>query len=139
MTLFTVMEYRVRNDHEYVPLVESISWSFHHSWFITGCVTRLTQLVSLVEQELPLFRSTWVHSVFSGVCVIRSLVLYVCFVDRCLSFCTFFFCHCLVCSSSIYEFWLALWYLQTLLNNNSSFMFLHISKNQVICYTGFKQ
>jgi hypothetical protein len=29
--------------------------------------------------------------VFSGVCVTRSLVLYVCFVDRCLSFCTFFF------------------------------------------------
>jgi hypothetical protein len=29
--------------------------------------------------------------VFSGVRVIRSLVLCVCFVDRCLSFCTFFF------------------------------------------------
>jgi len=29
--------------------------------------------------------------VFSGVRVTRSLVLYVCFVDRCLSFCTFFF------------------------------------------------
>jgi len=28
--------------------------------------------------------------VFSGVRVSRSLVLYVCFVDRCLSFCTFF-------------------------------------------------
>ena len=28
--------------------------------------------------------------VFSGVRVTRSLVLYVCFVDRCLSFCTFF-------------------------------------------------
>ena len=27
--------------------------------------------------------------VFSGVRVNRSLVLYVCFVDRCLSFCTF--------------------------------------------------
>ena len=29
--------------------------------------------------------------VFSGVHVTRSLVLCVCFVDRCLSFCTFFF------------------------------------------------
>jgi hypothetical protein len=28
--------------------------------------------------------------VFSGARVTRSLVLYVCFVDRCLSFCTFF-------------------------------------------------
>ena len=29
--------------------------------------------------------------VFSGVCVTRFLVLYVCLVDRCLSFCTFVF------------------------------------------------
>ena len=29
---------------------------------------------------------------------------YVCFVDRCLSFCTFSFGHCVVCSSSIYGF-----------------------------------
>ena len=50
----------------------------------------------------------------NGVCVTRSLVLYVCFVNRCLSFCTFSFDHCVVCSS-IYGFWLPLWYLQTLL------------------------
>jgi hypothetical protein len=29
-----------------------------------------------------------------------------------LSFCLFFFCHCIVCRSSIYGFWLPLWYLQ---------------------------
>jgi hypothetical protein len=40
--------------------------------------------VPLVEQELP-------TPSFSGVCVTRSLVLCVCFVDRCLSFCTFSF------------------------------------------------
>ena len=28
----------------------------------------------------------------------------VCFVDRCLFFCTFSFGHCIVCSSSIYGF-----------------------------------
>jgi hypothetical protein len=44
--------------------------------------------------------------VFSGVHVTRFLVLYVCFVDRCLSFCTLSFGHCVVCSSSIYGFWL---------------------------------
>ena len=33
-----------------------------------------------------------------------SLVLYVCFVDRCLSFCTFSFGHSVVCSSLIYGF-----------------------------------
>ena len=41
---------------------------------------------------------------FSGVRVTRSLVLYVFFLDRCLSFCTFSFDHCVVCSSSIYGF-----------------------------------
>jgi hypothetical protein len=51
-----------------------------------------------------------VHACFSGVRVTRSLVLCVYFVDRCLSFCTFPFGHCVVCSSSIYGFWLPLWY-----------------------------
>ena len=46
---------------------------------------------------------------------LADLYLYVCFVDRCLSFCTFSFSHCVVCSSSIYGFWFHLWYLQTLL------------------------
>ena len=50
----------------------------------------------------------------------RSLVLCVCFVDRCLSFCVFSFGHCVVCSS-IYGFWLPLWYLQTLLSCPFSF------------------
>ena len=44
---------------------------------------------------------------FSGIRVTRSLVLCVYFVDRCLSFCTFSFGHCVVCSS-IYGFWLPL-------------------------------
>ena len=39
---------------------------------------------------------------FSGVYVTRSLVVCVYFVDRCLSFCTFSFGHCVICSSSIY-------------------------------------
>ena len=89
---------------------------FPHAWLITGFVTRLTRQVSLVEQELltlPQHLSS--PPVFSGVRVTRSLVLYVCFVDRCLSFCTFSFCHCVVCSSSIYGFWLPLWHSQTLL------------------------
>jgi hypothetical protein len=37
--------------------------------------------------------------------VTRSLVLCVCFEDRCLSFCTFSCGHCVVRSSSIYELW----------------------------------
>jgi len=77
-------------------------------------VTRLIRRVPVVEQELPTLPEHLSSPlVFSGVRVTRSLVLCVCFVDRCLSFCTFF-CHCVVCSSSIYRFWLPLWYLQTL-------------------------
>ena len=62
--------------------------------------TRLTQRVQLVEQELltlPVHMSS--PPVVSGVRVTRSLVLSVCFVERCLSFCTFSFVHCVVCSS----------------------------------------
>ena len=55
---------------------------------------------------------------FGGVRVTRSLVLCVCFVNRCLSFCTLSDGHCVVCSSSIYGwFWLLLWYFQTLLKD----------------------
>ena len=61
-------------------------------------------------------------SVVSGIRVTRSLVLYVCFVDRCLSFCTFSFGHCVVCSSSIYGFWLPLW-----VSSNSSYVTEHTS------------
>ena len=113
MTRLTVC---VTNYHGYVLIVVNTSRSFPRSWLITGFVTKLTRWVSLVEQELstlPEHLSS--PPVFSGVHVTRSLVLYVCFVDRCLSFCTFSFGHCVVCSSSIYGFWLPLWYLQTLI------------------------
>ena len=106
----------VTNDHGYVPLVVNTSRSFPHSWLITGFVTRLTRRVPLVERELPTLPEHLSSPlVFSYVHVTRSLALCVCFVDRCLSFCTFSFGHCVVCSSSIYGFWLHLWYLQTLL------------------------
>jgi hypothetical protein len=102
--------------HLYVPLVVSTSRSFPHAWLITGFVTRLIQ-VSLVEQELlTLPEHLRSPRIFSGVRVILSLGLCVCFVDRCLSFCTFSFGYCVVCSSR-YGFWLPLWYLQTLLKN----------------------
>ena len=72
--------------------------------------------MSLVERELPTLPEHLSSlPVFNGVRVTRSLVLCVCFVDGCLPFCTFSFGHCVVCSSSIYGFWLPLWYLQNLL------------------------
>jgi hypothetical protein len=101
----------------FTPLYKYKYKRWYHSWLITGFVTRLIRRVSLVEQKLltlPEHLSS--PPVFSGIRVTRSLVLYVCFVDRCLAFCTFSFGHCVVCSSSMYGFWLPLWYLQTLLN-----------------------
>ena len=83
--------------------------------------------VPLVEQELltlPDHMSS--PPAISGVRVTRSLVLCVCFVNRCLSFCTFSFGH----SSSIYGFWLPLWYLLTL-NNNYIVCVFHLERLMV--------
>ena len=93
------------NDHGYVPLVVNISRLFPHSRLITGFVTRLTRRVPPVEQELlTLPEHPRSPPIFTGARVTRSLVLYACFVDRCLSICTLSSGHCIVCSSSIYGF-----------------------------------
>ena len=49
--------------------------------------------------------------VSSRVRIIRFLVLRVCFVDRCLSCCTFYFGHCVVCPS-INGLYIPFWYSQ---------------------------
>ena len=111
----------VTNDHGYIPLVVSTTRSFPHSWPITGFVARLTRRVSLAEQELLILPEHLSSPpVFSGVRVTRFLALCVCFVDRCLPLCAFSFGHCVAWFSSIYGFWLPLWYLQTLLTNSHS-------------------
>jgi hypothetical protein len=93
----------------YVPLIINTTRSFPHVWLINGFVTRITWQVPLVEQELrTLPECLSSPPVFSGIRVTQSLVLWVCFVDRCLSF--FFWLLCCL-SFSIYGFWLPLWYL----------------------------
>ena len=78
---------------------------FIHSCLINRFETRLSRRVPLVEKELlTLPEHLRSPPVFSGVRVKRYLVLCVCFVDRCLSFCSFSFDHCIVCSSSVYGF-----------------------------------
>jgi hypothetical protein len=85
-----------------------VSWYVFYLWsisFFILAVTRIIRRVQLVEQELltlPDHLSS--PPDFSGVRGTRSLVLCACFVDRCLSFCTFSFGHCVVCSSSNYGF-----------------------------------
>ena len=69
-----------------------------------------------MDQELPtLPERLSLPPVFSGVRVTRSLILCVCFADRCLSSCSFSFGHCVVYSSSIYGF-----VLPSLVSANSS-------------------
>ena len=121
MTWLTLWNICVINDHGYFPLVISTPRSFPHSRLITGCVTRLTRRVPLVEQELPtLPEHPSSPPVFSGVRVTRSLVLYECFVDRCLSFCTFSFGHCVVYSDCPFGiFKLFLYLLERTLNYSS--------------------
>ena len=77
-----------------------------------NCISSF-QIISNISYNHPEHLSS--PPVFNGVRVTRSLVLCVCFVDRCLSFCTFSFGHCIVYPSSIYGLWLPLWYLQNLL------------------------
>ena len=90
--------------------------SFLHSWPITGFVIRLTRRVPLVEQEQLTFPE---HPssvpVFSGVCVTRSLVLCVCFVNHCLSFFAIVL-SVLRFMDSYYPF--RLWHLETLLKKS---------------------
>ena len=114
------MEYLCHELPQISSIVVNTSQSFLHPWPITRFVTILTRRVPLVEQELltlPEHLSS--PPIFSGFCVTWSLVLCVYFEDHCLSFFHFSFGHCVICPSSIYGFWLYLWYLQTLLKHHS--------------------
>ena len=111
MTWFALRNICVTNDNGYVPcpfLIHDISPSL---------VTRVTQRVPLVEQELPTLPEQLISPpIFSGVCIARSFAFYLqCFVDRCLSLKPFSFGHCVVCPFLIYGFRSPLLYLQTFL------------------------
>ena len=68
---------------------------------ILSTITLLTMLNVWVGNLLTCGQHLSLPPVFSWVRVTRSLVLYVCFVDRCLSFSSFSLGHCIICSSSI--------------------------------------
>ena len=124
VALFLLNRQRQRQRRQQIPRLFrdrtnplDCTWLILRLFLTIDLIGKAFMINSLVEQELltlPEHPSS--PPVFSGVRVTRSLVLYVCFVDRCLSFCTLSFGHCVVCSSSIYGFWLPLWYLQTLLS-----------------------
>jgi hypothetical protein len=87
-----------------------------HSWFIIGVVTWVTRQMPLAEQELltlPEYLGSF--PVCSRACFALSWVFCVVYCRSLLGLFIFFFYfdHCVVRSSSIYGFWLPLWYLQT--------------------------
>ena len=105
MTWLTVMEYLCHKWPRIYSTCPNTPRSFPHSWLIARFVTRLIRRVPLVEQELSTVQEHMSSPpMLSGVRVTRSLVICVCFVDRCLSFCPFYFSHCVFCASSIYGF-----------------------------------
>jgi hypothetical protein len=91
-----------------------MTYSPGYSWRITGCVTSVKRQVPHVEQEVLILQDHMTSSpVFIGVRVDWSLVFYVLFCRS--LFVLLSFDHCIVCTSSIYGFWLSLWYLQAIL------------------------
>ena len=71
----TIQNICITNDNRCFPILVSITWSFPHSWLITGFVTRVARRVPLVVHELLTFPENMGSSpVFSGIRVARSLV-----------------------------------------------------------------
>ena len=68
-------------------------------------------------------------TIFSGLRVTQSLVLCVCFVDRCLSFCPFPFGHCIVCppSDSKYPFGIFKPFFNHIFSTISVYLYYYIS------------
>ena len=85
-------------------------------WIIIECLNLLRLLwISLWSRNCLPFRSTWVQPWFLVGLVFSTFSLYVCFVDRCLFFCTFSFGHWLSVLLRYTDSDYPLWYLQTLL------------------------
>jgi len=120
-------------DCEKFTIVPTLSLCIFTARLISRFVTRVTQRVPLVEQELlTLLEHMSSPPVFSGVHITRSLVLCTFVYVLEIIVCTFSFGHCVVCSSSIYGFWLPLWYLQTLLDNKCPILVWSVLKKRWI-------
>ena len=92
-----------------LPYITNVLYvlAYWSNWFYGR---KLKIIINIIFITAYSSRSTWVHSmcysIFSFMCMFcRSLFV----------LCTFSFGHCVICSSSIYGFWLPLW-----LSSNSS-------------------
>ena len=97
----------------FVKQGKSSDTNYHVVILGSGCEIKLKRVgewVDVVEHDqgpkrkkTKLIKTSLCMLRYSGVPVTRSLVLYACFVDRCFSFCTVSFGHCVVCSSNSYR------------------------------------
>ena len=93
----------------FINIVEEVLWVFSYEPSIIS-IYSINTLPIIIWIYIYIINMSFHPPVFSRVRGTRSLVLCACFVDRYLSFCTYFG-HSVVCSSSIYGFSLPLWYL----------------------------
>jgi hypothetical protein len=77
---------------------------FPREHWLNAAIQFVRHDITEMKQELTTLPEHLCSLVLMGVIVARYLVLYVCFVDRCLSFCTFSLGHCIFGPSSIYGF-----------------------------------
>ena len=101
MTWLDATEYVYYNWPRICSVYRNHNLVLTHSWLIIRFVARAIRRVSLVVQQLITL------PIFSVVRFALSLGFY---WDYCLSFS---FGHCIIRSSSVCDFWLLLWYLQT--------------------------
>ena len=94
----------VTDDHGYVPFI-TIPSSFSLSSLVTEFATRVHDGCNMWSRKCLPIQRTWVHTRFFGFVLLDLQFSEYWFVHHCLSFCTFSFVHCIVCSS-IYGFWL---------------------------------
>jgi hypothetical protein len=83
----------------------------------------MSDIISTCTSEAPEFTLGGL----SGVRLAWTLVFCVLFLDHCLSLCPLG--HCIVCASSIYGFWLPLWYLQSFRSSNTESDLLYGIRN----------
>jgi hypothetical protein len=91
----------------------------------SSCSISLNRRVTIVTNPVISHEAVcWVlllnldFSVQNIVCFVAQSLLFC--AEHCLSFCSFSFAQCIICTSLIYSFWLPLWYFQTFSNKTNN-------------------
>ena len=99
-------EMRVKwNNGDFIAIEKSCIVGYWRTLWHFSATTMLLNIFEIYKSVLTEQR-VWLSPTMLPTIVTRSLVLCVCFANRCLFFFHFSFVHCVVCHSSIYGFWL---------------------------------